>query len=369
MAIFKAKDKTKDGKQWFFRVRYLDLSGKRTQYKSKKFFSRKEAQDEEVKFKYSLNQKEATSDMNFKELIGVFMDYKKDKVKATTFKGYKNNKRLLESLDAVKLKDFSIQHFEAWKKEIISRNISTAYKNDVYKYLKQLLNYASKWYDFNFKSVYAKMTNFTNTNERKKEMLFFTYEEFQRFIAVENDLRYRCLYETLYYCGLRRGEARGLTWADINFNKRTLSVNKQVCSLHRSDMFEFSDPKTKSSNRTIPLPKVLCDDLLALFEDTKKQYGFNDKYFVFCNAYPIGNSTMLDHKNINCELAGLHQIRLHDFRHSCASLLINNGTNITIVARYLGHTKIDETLNTYSHLFTNAMDDVVNVIDNLQCRY
>lgn len=62
---------------------------------------------------------------------------------------------------------------------------------------------------------------------------------------------------------------------------------------------------------------------------------------------------------------GIKQIRIHDFRHSCASLLINNGANITIVAKYLGHTKIDETLNTYSHMYKNKLNDIVNTINNL----
>ena len=62
---------------------------------------------------------------------------------------------------------------------------------------------------------------------------------------------------------------------------------------------------------------------------------------------------------------GLKQIRLHDFRHSCASLLISRGANITLVGRYLGHTKIDETLNTYSHMFKNKLDDIVGTINRL----
>ena len=57
-----------------------------------------------------------------------------------------------------------------------------------------------------------------------------------------------------------------------------------------------------------------------------------------------------------------NKFRIHDFRHSCASLLINNGANITMVAKYLGHTKIDETLNTYSHMFKNKLNDIVNTI-------
>lgn len=71
------------------------------------------------------------------------------------------------------------------------------------------------------------------------------------------------------------------------------------------------------------------------------------------------------YKNENAEKAGVKQIRIHDFRHSCGSLLINNGANVTIVAKYLGHAKIDETLNTYSHIFDNKMDEVVDTINKL----
>ena len=68
----------------------------------------------------------------------------------------------------------------------------------------------------------------------------------------------------------------------------------------------------------------------------------------------------------NAFKVGLKVIRIHDFRHSCASLLINNSANVTLVAKYLGHTKIEETLNTYSHMFSTALDSVVLVIDSLE---
>lgn len=66
---------------------------------------------------------------------------------------------------------------------------------------------------------------------------------------------------------------------------------------------------------------------------------------------------------MNCKNAGVKQIRVHDFRHSCASLLINNGASITLVAKYLGHTKVDETLNTYSHMYQNKLEDIVNLMN------
>ena len=68
------------------------------------------------------------------------------------------------------------------------------------------------------------MTNFTDPNEMPKEMLFFTYDEFKKFISVENDILYKTMFETLYYCGLRRGELRGITWKDIDFKNKKISV-------------------------------------------------------------------------------------------------------------------------------------------------
>ena len=64
-------------------------------------------------------------------------------------------------------------------------------------------------------------------------------------------------------------------------------------------------------------------------------------------------------------MARVKDIRIHDFRHSCASLLIDSGANITLVAKYLGHSKIDETLNTYAHMFQNKLNNIISIIDNL----
>lgn len=113
------------------------------------------------------------------------------------------------------------------------------------------------------------------------------------------------------------------------------------------------------------MPKVLLEDLKQLYEVSKKHYSFNNNWYVFGDTDPITSGKIRYRKNRNCKLAGVKQIRIHDFRHSCASLLINSNATINVVAKYLGHTKIDETLNTYSHLFKNQMNEIVNIIDNL----
>ena len=171
----------------------------------------------------------------------------------------------------------------------------------------------------------------------------------------------------MYYCGLRRGELRGLTWDNINFEDKTISVVKNVVNLQgESHYWLMTTPKTRTSVRTIPIPQRLADDLKDYLEYQKKQYGFNNKWFVFGDVNPIHTDVLRRHKNDYAKKAGLKQIRIHDFRHSCASVLINSGASIMVVAKFLGHAKIDETLNTYSHLFKTKMDEVVNTMDNLE---
>jgi integrase len=297
----------------------------------------------------------------------LYYEYQQDKVKATTIKTYKDRIPYMKMLDNIKVKDLDGIHYELWRKEIAKLPVATSYKNDIQKFIKIVLNWASRMYGYNFQPFYNKIVKFQNPNEIKKEMDFYTIDEFKQLISYENDIIFKCLFETLYYCGLRRGEARALTWNDLNFAAKTLRVNKNCITIgsESSDFYEITTPKTQSSNRIIPMPNQLIDDLKILYSQVQKYEGFKKEWFVFGSNLPIKNSKMRVHKNSLCDKAGLRRIRLHDFRHSCASLLINNGANITLVAKYLGHTKIDETLNTYSHMYESKLNDIVNTINNL----
>ena len=158
-----------------------------------------------------------------------------------------------------------------------------------------------------------------------------------------------------------------ILWKDIDFDRSTLTVKKQITDRCGSiKKFKLVVPKTQNSIRTLKMPKKLTEDLKSTKLEAKKMSNFNENYFVAADAWPISSNTLTDRKNNNCAKAGVKQIRLHDFRHSCASLLINNGANVTLVAKYLGHTKIEETLNTYSHMFSTALNSVVSVIDSLE---
>ena len=118
-----------------------------------------------------------------------------------------------------------------------------------------------------------------------------------------------------------------------------------------------------SSYRTIPIPNFLLNYLKDLYDDGSRFYNFNDNWYVFGDVDPLLETTLRDRKTKNAFKAGVKDIRVRDFRHSCASLLIDSGANITLVAKYLGHSKIDETLNTYSHMYQNRLENIVQIIE------
>lgn len=331
------------------------------------YMTRNEALKAERDFLVGYETKEINvTGMTFKQLYEEFYEYKKDKVKTSTLRTYRVNIKELSEFYELKIKDIRLEHYIAWRKRIGALDLADKTKNGYYKLLKTILNYETKWHDFNFTSIYNKMEKFSNPNKPPKEMQFYAWEEFKQFLSVIDDIKWKSLFEVLYFCGLRRGELRGLSWDNIDFFNSELCVVKNVVQEGDGGKCYVTTPKTRTSVRTLSVPERVMKDLHELYLRDKKQYGFNQKWFVFGDKEPLSTHILLRHqKNKYTQESGVKQIRIHDFRHSCASVLINNGASIMIVAKYLGHAKIDETLNTYSHLFKNKMDEIVKTMDNL----
>ena len=359
---------TKDGRRWYFYDK-IKVDGRTKPYMSKSYMTRNEALNAERDFLVGYETKEINvTGMTFKQLFKEFYEYKKDKVKRTTLRSYRVNIKELSEFYELKIKDIRLEHYIAWRKRVGALDLALKTKNGYYKYFKAVLNYGTKWHDFNFTKVYNRMEKFVDPNNLPKEMDYYTYEEFKQFISVIDELEWKCLFETLYFCGLRRGELRGLTWDNIDLGGKNLTINK-ICVNEKGDhgYWKLCTPKTRTSYRTIPMPDVLVNDLKILKDESMKIKGFNEKkFFVYGGPNPVHTDALRKHKIEYAEKARIRVIRTHDFRHSCASLLINNGANVTLVAKYLGHTKIEETLNTYSHMFSTALDSVVSVIDCLE---
>lgn len=366
MSVNKTKP-TKDGRCWIFQKKYVNLLGEKKSYSSAHYKTKKEAKEAESLFEVSFTDNVNYNGMTFLDLYNKYVEIQKTTVKQTTIHSYYKRWDYVKIFEKVRLCDFSESHYQLFRKDLMSKNLSDSYRNDIQKFLKILLNFATKWYGLDFRNVYNKFKNFNDPNAPiKEEMLFFTFDEYCRFREGEDDLLFQCAFDILYYCGLRRGELLGLNWTNVDFFKKEIRIKDNLVRDFENGGFLITSPKTKKSIRTIPITDNLVDELKLLKERAKKVYGFKEKWFVLGYEEPMKISRLRDRKNLLCDKAGLKQIRLHDFRHSCASLLISRGANITLVGRYLGHTKIDETLNTYSHFFKSDLDSIVRGLNNLQ---
>ncbi|MGN1324333.1 MAG: site-specific integrase, partial [Bacilli bacterium] len=317
-------------------------------------------------FKMEKKKLQGRKIMKLNELITLFYNYQQNKVKNTTLYTYVQRKKYFTILDNIKLHELTVEDYKIWRNSLEETKLSARYKNDVLKFFKELLIFAEKWYGYDFRDLYNKFDKFRDPNVIiEEEINYYTYEEFQKFISVENDLKYKVAFEILYFCGLRRGELLALTWKHINFETKQLSVKQNLVENRIDGGYLVTSSKTRSSIRTIPLTTTLLKHLKELKEKNRKQQNFNENWFVLGNEKYLPITNLMNRKNNNCKLAGLKQIRLHDFRHSCASLLISKNSNVAVVAKYLGHSKIEETLNTYTHFFQSDLDKLIEILDKL----
>ena len=358
---------TKDGRKYIWYIWETGLDGKKRKKFSKAYKTETEAKRAEKEYLKMREVFEGDMNMTFKELYTKYYEVQKDVVRWSTLKTYRDRIKYIGMFDKVKLKDMDATHYQKWRVEMMKVDISNSYKNEIQKFLKIVINWATKTYGFNMSKFYSRMESFTSASDLKKEMDFYTLEEFNQFISSSPNLQIRCMYETLYYCGLRRGEARGLQWKDINWTDKRISITKQAVT-HGSEScsnYELTKPKTEKSNRVLPIADILFEDLKKLYEEQKQYAEFNDEWFIFGNYIPI-TFYQMRHKNVEiAKSANIKRIRLHDFRHSCASLLINNNANIAVVSQFLGHSSIEETLDTYTHMFKDKLYDAVNTINKL----
>ena len=365
----KENKRTRDGRSWVFIQYSKGLDGKKHQYQSQAYFTKEEATKAELEYLDKYKDVEVNPHMTFKEAYTLYYEYQKDKIKDSTLKTYRDRIKYMGLLDNIELVNLNWEHYQKWRSQMNKTNLCDKYKTDIQKFIKQVLNFAEKQWDFNLRKFYNKLEPFKTPGAIKKEMDFYEPQEFFQYISVIDDLHDKCLFETLYYCGLRRSEARGLQWRHIDFKNHTLTIAQQVLNLagnNASSSWYIASPKTESSNRTIPIPEVLLKDLAELKKSNERFSKFKQTWFVFGDDVPITYHQIYSRNNNYCKKAGLRHIRIHDFRHSCASALISASAPITAVSNYLGHSDTTETLETYTHLVKKDYANVPKFFDSLE---
>lgn len=204
----------------------------------------------------------------------------------------------------------------------------------------------------------------------KKKVRAFTREETLRFLKTAQGHRLYALWAVALSMGLRRGEALGLGWKDVDLDAGLIKIHR---ALHRVDgKLQLEDVKTEGSAGVLPLPPSLVSVLEShrlgqLKERLAAGASWRDTGLVFTTA----SGGPIDPRSVNrmfsslCKKAGVPQIRVHDLRHSCATLLFTMGVEAATVQKILRHSSITVTTGTYVEVIESVKRDALDSMGTL----
>jgi len=205
----------------------------------------------------------------------------------------------------------------------------------------------------------------------REEIDPLTEEESRRLLEAVRGERLEALYVLALNTGMRQGELLALKWEDVDLEGGRLRVRRTLT--HADKAFVLGEPKTKNSRRTIRLTKGTISALQAhlsrQLEEIEKMgslYQLGGLIFA-TEAGTIINPSNLRNRSFKPLLAkgALPQIRFHDLRHTCATLLLSKDVNVKVVSEMLGHASISITLDIYSHLLPDMQEKAVEALEEM----
>lgn len=211
---------------------------------------------------------------------------------------------------------------------------------------------------------------------------FLTVDEQKRFLEAAKGSHNYAQYALILETGLRTGEMIGLTWDAIDWEKRTLTVNKTLEFRYKQDEWRAGPPKTESSYRTIPLTDTAYGILREIYDTReyrnesnglstvltfmdrktgqKRKLVMRDLVFInWRTGMPAKNSSYDTHLYKLCDDAGIKRFCMHALRHTYATRAIESGMQPKVLQKLLGHASITTTMNRYVHVTDDSMKEGV----------
>ena len=347
----KAEKDKKTGK-WLIQYRYTDWQGKRRKSTKRGFATKREA--EEWLRNFLITQK-ADFDMKFENFWKMYYADMETRLREHTMrtKKYIVELKILPYFGNKRVNDITAADIRQWQNELIKMGYSPTYLKTINNQLSAIFNYAVRYYDLKSNPC-AKAGSMGKS--KAEEMDFWTGEEFRKFIdSVMNKRLSYMAFMTLYWTGMRMGELLALNPKDVDLEKRTISITKSYQRLGKKDV--ITPPKTPKSKRVITIPEFLAADIKD-YMDSLYELQENDRLFPITKYY-------LEHEmQRGIKESGVKRIRVHDLRHSHASMLIELGFSPLEIANRLGHEKVETTLNTYAHLYPNKQTKLAERLDS-----
>ena len=347
----KAEKDKKTGK-WLIQYRYTDWQGKRRKSTKRGFATKREA--EEWLRNFLITQK-ADFDMKFEDFWKMYCADMETRLREHTMrtKKYIVELKIIPYFGNKRVNDITAADIRQWQNELIKMGYSPTYLKTINNQLSAIFNYAVRYYDLKSNPC-AKAGSMGKS--KAEEMDFWTGEEFRKFIdSVMNKRLSYMAFMTLYWTGMRMGELLALNPKDVDLEKKTISITKSYQRLGKKDV--ITPPKTPKSKRVITIPEFLVADIKD-YMDSLYDLQEDDRLFPITKYY-------LEHEmQRGIKESGVKRIRVHDLRHSHASMLIELGFSPLEIANRLGHEKVETTLNTYAHLYPNKQTKLAERLDS-----
>jgi integrase len=196
-------------------------------------------------------------------------------------------------------------------------------------------------------------------------MKTWSAEELRAFLDYTAEHRLHAAFVTLATTGMRRGETLGLRWCDVDLTAGRLSIVQTVIAVNHD--VRIGSPKTARGRRTVALDPGTIAELRRhrqqqLAERLIMGAGFTDHGLVFCrpDGGPLHPERFSRTFEIEAARAGLPKIRLHDLRHTWATLALGAGEHPKVVQERLGHANVSITLDVYSHVTEGLHSDAAS---------
>lgn len=211
-------------------------------------------------------------------------------------------------------------------------------------------------------------------------------EEQEKFLKAAKGSHNYYQYAFILETGLRTGELIGLTWDNVDWNKRALTINKTLEFRHNQNFWRAGPPKSLKSYRTIPLTSTAYNILLEIKEkrnhqklsdDLSQELTFTDRLtgqtstlvmhdLVFINfrtGMPAKNSSYDTHLLKLCKAADIPSISMHTLRHTFATRAIEKGVQPKVLQQLLGHSSIKTTMDTYVHVTDDSLFQAMQLLE------